>query len=718
MAADGDSTTDEPTTYVKVMAPILFVICWILIAFKIPFFPIGRTAGTMLCAVLTVALGILDSDAAFAAVSLSTLGLLLGSMLMSSFLEREGLFLFVQKALCWRISNEGVWAGHQLLARCCLLAGTLSAVVTNDTCCVVLTPLLMGLVRRYGLKPTPFLLALATSANIGSSCSPVGNPQNMLIASASRLSFATFLSKLLLATLVSLSLNILFLGIVFHKDLVGKRIVWTDTMFERRTDEEEDEENKIQATNEGEQQLNRDERDGLLIESGNRVDMDSDGTNQILQVQVQPVAPPDEVDSSHHESFNSPPTDSTVSLLSSSDSPLSCNPTAASSSSSSSSSSAPAGLSVADRLSLADSARSQLAHTIDTQQRGLQLLDQAEESMAHNRIGHHPIPTVERPTSNQSYHTDLNLYDDSNRREYIRRLQLETFYGLESLNHSSDSDDHASSTVMAAPKMIYVTPKRYLRTNAMRDSNETTTTQTTMMDGTLHMLPADYTTIRTPIRANRFISTPNDTYLRRTYVWLRSQSKLRWFSLILFLTILSFFSGLSLAWCALGGSLLMILVDGSNPDETGIWTHGIDWALLLFFSGLFVVVEGLHASEWPQRMWDGIEGSGMDLTTFGGIFVYTIIILIGSNTVSNVPLVLILTPALQAMESGRDVAWILLAFVSTLAGNLTLVGSVANLIVAGRARKWHELTFVEYSRYGAPSTIVLITIGVAIIQAM
>jgi len=93
--------------------------------------------------------------------------------------------------------------------------------------------------------------------------------------------------------------------------------------------------------------------------------------------------------------------------------------------------------------------------------------------------------------------------------------------------------------------------------------------------------------------------------------------------------------------------------------------------------------------------------------------VYMALILVASNTVSNVPLVLILGPIINTSfdQANQRAAWLLLAYVSTVAGNLTLVGSVANLIVVGRAKDTYRLTFVEYLKFGLPSTLVISVIG-------
>jgi Na+/H+ antiporter NhaD/arsenite permease-like protein len=82
-----------------------------------------------------------------------------------------------------------------------------------------------------------------------------------------------------------------------------------------------------------------------------------------------------------------------------------------------------------------------------------------------------------------------------------------------------------------------------------------------------------------------------------------------------------------------------------------------------------------------------------------------------SNLVSNVPAVLLFKPLIPTLGE-PDRAWLILAMATTLAGNLTLLGSVANLIVAEAAREARvEIGFLEYSRVGVPLTILTLAVG-------
>ena len=174
--------------------------------------------------------------------------------------------------------------------------------------------------------------------------------------------------------------------------------------------------------------------------------------------------------------------------------------------------------------------------------------------------------------------------------------------------------------------------------------------------------------------------------------------------------LVSFSLGHPYSLVAAAGAGLLLLIGGVN---TGKILEGVDWTLLLFFSGLFVVMHGVEVSGLARVV---IEKAG-DLTALsplGRIAGLSAVSVILSNLVSNVPAVMLLKPLIQTLGSGQFV-WLALAMSSTLAGNLTLIGSVANLIVVQQARKRVEIGFMEYFRVGALITAVTIAIGIAVL---
>ncbi|GAA0172438.1 primary active transporter [Lithospermum erythrorhizon] len=190
-----------------VLGSIAFSVFWILAVFPlVPFLPVGRTAGSLLGAMLMVLFRVITPDQAYAAIDLPILGLLFGTMVVSVYLERADMFVYLGKMLSWK--SKGA---KDLLCRICFISAISSALFTNDTSCVVLTEFVLKIARQQNLPPHPFLLAVATSANIGSAATPIGNPQNLVIAVQSNIPFGSFLFGMFPAMLVGVIANALML---------------------------------------------------------------------------------------------------------------------------------------------------------------------------------------------------------------------------------------------------------------------------------------------------------------------------------------------------------------------------------------------------------------------------------------------------------------------------------------------------------------------------
>ena len=132
----------------------------------------------------------------------------------------------------------------------------------------------------------------------------------------------------------------------------------------------------------------------------------------------------------------------------------------------------------------------------------------------------------------------------------------------------------------------------------------------------------------------------------------------------------------------------------------------IDWSLLLMFVGLFVIVAGAeHALLTPDVL---AAANRLHLDQVPALSVVTAAL---SNLVSNVPAVLVLRPFVDSLHN-RDTAWLVVAMASTLAGNFTVLGSIANLIVVQKAAlRGLSITFWDYFKVGAPLTVLTVAIG-------
>jgi Na+/H+ antiporter NhaD/arsenite permease-like protein len=128
----------------------------------------------------------------------------------------------------------------------------------------------------------------------------------------------------------------------------------------------------------------------------------------------------------------------------------------------------------------------------------------------------------------------------------------------------------------------------------------------------------------------------------------------------------------------------------------------VDWELLVLFMGLFVVNHALQKTGLPARLVSDLAGAGAPLQ-LGPLFATTFVL---SNIVSNVPAVMLLLPSVTHTLAGPT-----LALVSTLAGNLFIVGSVANIIVVDiAARHGIAISWRDHARIGVPVTLVTLAI--------
>lgn len=167
---------------------------------------------------------------------------------------------------------------------------------------------------------------------------------------------------------------------------------------------------------------------------------------------------------------------------------------------------------------------------------------------------------------------------------------------------------------------------------------------------------------------------------------------------VIALSVLLYSLGAPMAWTAAGGAVTLLILTRTPAHH--IWAK-IDWSLLLFFAGLFVVVEGLVHTGLPALLFDKLPlwSSSDDTWRAAGLF------LIGSNLVSNVPFILVIKQQL-ALAPNPQRAWTLLAICSTFAGNLTLLGSVANIIVAQAGKEVGGLGFWQHLRVGLPLALL------------
>jgi Na+/H+ antiporter NhaD/arsenite permease-like protein len=179
---------------------------------------------------------------------------------------------------------------------------------------------------------------------------------------------------------------------------------------------------------------------------------------------------------------------------------------------------------------------------------------------------------------------------------------------------------------------------------------------------------------------------------------------------ILALVFVGFLAGLNLSWTALtGGAVLMVLARRDTHEVLKL----VDWHLLVFFAALFIVVEGLNRTGLPDQVFGALRGvfgtspavQAWNLAWFS---------VAGSNVFSNVPFVLVAGKWIGNFLE-PDLMWKVMSMATTFAGNLTILGSVANIIVVESARKHVKVGFWDYARFGIPVTLLTTVAGTAIL---
>lgn len=193
----------------------IFAAAYALISFqRLPGVPLSRPAASLLGAVAMVTLGRLPLAEAYAAIDLDVIVFLLGLMLVVGYLEEARFFEWAAERIVERATSP-----RRLLAAVVATSGLLSALFVNDTICLVLTPLLLEVLRPLRVRPTPYLIALATASNAGSVLTVTGNPQNMLIAIRGDFAFGEFLAAMAPVGLGALVLDYLILAAIYRAEL-------------------------------------------------------------------------------------------------------------------------------------------------------------------------------------------------------------------------------------------------------------------------------------------------------------------------------------------------------------------------------------------------------------------------------------------------------------------------------------------------------------------
>ena len=168
------------------------------------------------------------------------------------------------------------------------------------------------------------------------------------------------------------------------------------------------------------------------------------------------------------------------------------------------------------------------------------------------------------------------------------------------------------------------------------------------------------------------------------------------------MVLAGFLGGIPPALMAAVGAAVLLITRSLEPK---LVYDEVDWGLLVFFTGLFLIVGGAEQVGLMPLLLELARGANLHNP---GIFTAATAAL--SNLVSNVPAVMLLQSLVPSFPAPHR-SWLLLAMASTLAGNLTITGSIANIIVVERARPEVHIGFRDYFRVGLPVTLATLAAG-------
>jgi Na+/H+ antiporter NhaD/arsenite permease-like protein len=171
---------------------LMFILTYALISLQSFYRKMDRPAASTIGAALMLAFGVMSLEEAVRAIDYNTIMLLFGMMVLTAYLGIAGFFDWLASKIMGFSGN-----GKKLLLTVIFSSGFLSALFVNDTICLFMTPVVVRVALSAGISPIPLLIALATSANVGSAVTIIGNPQNMLIGLKSGIGFVHFTAKML-----------------------------------------------------------------------------------------------------------------------------------------------------------------------------------------------------------------------------------------------------------------------------------------------------------------------------------------------------------------------------------------------------------------------------------------------------------------------------------------------------------------------------------------
>jgi len=212
------------TSLTTVATAAIFILTYAGMALgRIPGLRLDRAGVALTGAAMMMAAGALSPQEAYRAFDMDTIVLLLGMMIVVAHLKLSGFFRLVAGSALTRAHSPRL-----LLAAVVVTAGTLSAFLVNDAVCLVMAPLVIEVTRALRRDPLPYLLALAMAANVGSTATITGNPQNMIIGAVSHIPYTVFAAVLAPVAAASLVLVIIVISVASRREFRDRQRLVAD----------------------------------------------------------------------------------------------------------------------------------------------------------------------------------------------------------------------------------------------------------------------------------------------------------------------------------------------------------------------------------------------------------------------------------------------------------------------------------------------------------
>lgn len=209
-------------TLSMIISIIIFISAYCLIIWD----KLDRTVVSMSAAVLMILTRILNQEKAFEAIDYNTIGLLISMMVIVMISKRSGIFEYLAVKTVKIAKGEPI----RILALLAIITGVLSAVLDNVTTILLILPITLGVAKDLNIDCKPFIITEIFASNVGGTATLIGDPPNIMIGSATELSFTDFLRADAPIAFVCLAITTYIITLIYKKKLVAKTEAKTKVM--------------------------------------------------------------------------------------------------------------------------------------------------------------------------------------------------------------------------------------------------------------------------------------------------------------------------------------------------------------------------------------------------------------------------------------------------------------------------------------------------------